>query len=124
MTHVPPNPYCVISSPSSFLPAWFAGESKASIDKTAKEEFSQCAKKTDEWSHDCTLAKQQPNRRWKCVYYMPNQPLMICEAYSQPSGSIMICQMITPPQKRIDVPTEDKDVLWKTTAQPALKRYS
>jgi len=59
MTHVPPNPYCVISSPSSFLPAWFAGESKESIDKTAKEAFAVFQNRTTEWSQDIKLARDK-----------------------------------------------------------------
>ena len=123
MTHVPPIPYCVISSPSSFLPAWLAQESKASIDKTAKEEFALFRERTKEWSQDVSLARKQSNARWICVYYKPNLPLMVCEAMKQPTGSAVTCFTKESPIKQIIVPINDKDVLWKTTAQNPPKHY-
>jgi len=105
------------------MPAWLAGKSKASIDKTAKEEFALFRNKPTEWSQDVSLARKQSNARWICVYYKPNLPLMVCEAMKQPTGLEVTCFTKESPIEKILVPINNKDVLWKTTAQLAPKRY-
>jgi len=101
----------------------FKSKSPESIDKTAKEEFALFRNKPTEWSQDVILAKKQSNARWICVYYKPNLPLMVCEAIKQPTGLAVTCFTKESPIKQIIVPINNKDVLWKTTAQPAPQRY-
>jgi len=101
----------------------FKSKSPESIDKTAKEEFAVFRERTKEWSQDVRLARKQSNARWICVYYKPNLPLMVCEATNQPTGSAVTCFTKESPIKQIIVPINNKDVLWKTTAQLAPKRY-
>jgi len=122
MTDVPLNPYCVTSATSSWLPAWLAGESTNIINKTAMVLFENFEVK-DKWSHNGADAKQQANLRWKCVYYVPDQKLMICEAIRQPTGPDVTCFTTQSPRRQINVPFEGKDVLWKTTGAPPTKHY-